>query len=258
MKKMSFTYGMACLLLFAACKKNDCDVPVPPGVNEKEYMLKKVVHGTRQYFFYFNKKKTLDSIGVDNVKEKAVYRVFRHNNRIDSVVYFSNGSRKWFINNIQYDSAGNIKYFEDYYWGLVEPTRITYQQGHIHTIHTYYPYPPNNNKDHILTYNQQSNITTWSSNMPRTDIRDVKQYTYDNKYNPLYFIDDLLVIWYIGSSIHPDLYLSKHNSTTKLYELDNSTVTYQNHYDSKQRLIKKVFTERFGTQPDSLTFHYVK
>lgn len=259
MKKINLLYVMIGLLLLAACKKNDCDIPIPPG-HEKEYMLKKVVYGTRQYFFYFNKKKILDSIGMEDVKEKAVYRIVRRNNRIDSVIYSNNGRIRWYHAGLEYDNAGNItRFLSDGVPGgpFPEPTVITYQQGHVHSITNYPQYPPTSTRYDTLIYNQQNNITRWASSMQRSSLWDVKWFTYDNRYNPLYFIDDLLVIFAWGG-IGREYFLSQHNSTSKFYELYNITVNYQNYYDNKQRLIKKVFTERFGQQPDSLTFHYMR
>ena len=48
------------------------------------------------------------------------------------------------------------------------------------------------------------------------------------------------------------------NSTSKFYQLFNETVNYENFYDSKGRLVKKRFAERFGQPVDSLTFEYFR
>jgi hypothetical protein len=257
MKKMNFTYVMIGLLLLAACKKNDCDIPVPPGI-EKEYMLKKVVHGTRQYLFYFNKKNVLDSIGVEDAKVREVYRIIRRNNRIDSVIYIRNGSPYWVSTDMEYNSDGNITRFRIHDRGPAPaPVVMTYNQGHLHSITRYDMYLSFLTSYDTVTYNQQNNIFRWSSVIPRSTFLDVKWYTYDNRLNPLYFIDDLLIVFARGG-ITPEFYLSQHNSTSIFYELYNITVNYHNYYDNKQRLIKKVFAGRFSQQPDSLTFHYVR
>lgn len=258
MKRSTCTYALLGLLLLAACKKWDHHGPLPPGINDKYYLLKKVIHGTRAYTFYFNKKKVLDSITMEDVKDKGVYRLFRRDNRLDSVVYLFNGSPRWYHYNLQYDSAGNLT---RYLTGEVppgpfpEPTVLTYHQGQLRSITTYPQYPPTSDRIDSVYYNAQKDITRWVTNMPRSVDLDVKRYTYDNKYNPLYFVDDLLVIL-SRSDIAREFFLSQHNSTTKYYELFNVNVTYQNTYDSRQRLTKKVFTERFAQQPDSLVFQY--
>lgn len=256
MKKKTFAYAILGLLFLAACKKFDWDGPIPPGANEKDYLLKKVIHGARTYTFYFNKKKTLDSIGVDDLKEKGVYKVFRRNNRLDSVVYLSNGSPRWYHNYLQYDSAGNLTGYltsEVPAGAFPEPTMLTYQQGQLRSITTF---PPMFfDRYDTLTWNQQHDITRWSTNMPRSIDLDVRLFTYDSRYNPLYFIDDLLVIL-SRSTISREFVLSQHNSTVVFHQLFNSTVNYQNTYDKKQRLTKKVFAGRFGSPVDSLLFQY--
>lgn len=258
MKRSTCIYLLLGILFLAACKKWDHHGPLPPGINDKYYLLKKVIHGTRAYTFYFNKKKVLDSITVEDVKDKGLYRLFRRDNRLDSVVYLSNGSPRWYHYNLQYDSAGNLT---RYLTGEVpagpfpEPTVLTYQQGQLRSITTYPQYPPFFDRIDSVYYNGQMDITRWVTNMPRSVDLDVKRYTYDTKYNPLYFVDDLLVIL-SRSDIDREFFLSQHNSTSVYYELFNVNVTYQNTYDSRQRLTKKVFTGRFAQQPDSLVFQY--
>jgi|GEM_PF-1196907 len=258
MKRSTCTYLLLGILFLAACKKWDHHGPLPPGINDKYYLLKKVIHGTRAYTFYFNKKKVLDSITVEDVKDKGLYRLFRRDNRLDSVAYLYNGSIRWYINNLQYDSAGNLtRYFTEQVplGPFPEPTTLTYQQGQLRSITTISQYPPISDRIDSVYYNGQKDITRWVTNMPRSVDLDVKRYTYDTKYNPLYFVDDLLVV-FSNSGIGRDFFLSQHNSTSKYYELYNINVTYQNTYDSRQRLTKKVFTERFAQQPDSLVFQY--
>jgi hypothetical protein len=260
MKRSTCTYVLLGLLLLAACKKWDPHGPLPPGINEKYYLLKKVIHGTRAYTFYFNKKKVLDSIVEEDVKDKIVYRIFRSNNRLDSVVHFRNG-RPWFRHYyIQYDSTGHLIYYlSDYIptgnMPMPTSTRLTYDQGELRSTTTIPPWPSATYRIDSMYYNGQKDIVRWVSNFPRTVDLDVKRYTYDNKYNPLYFIDDLWVIM-SESYIGPEFFLSQHNSTSKYSEYFNVNVTYQNSYDNRQRLTKKVFTERFAEQPDSLVFEY--
>ena len=259
MKKLNLTYGIICLLLVASCKKFD-GIPIPPGANEKEYTLKKLVHGTREYTFYYNKKRGLDSVGVTDVKDKAVYQIVRNNNRIDSVIFIRNGSTVWYNTNVQYDNAGNIIQFENIVVPGIpfpEPVIITYNQDKVHSITKINVFLSFLSAYDTVTYNQQNDITRWSTVLPRSTFLDVKNYTYDNKYNPLYFFEDLLVVF----SEEPflwEFFLSQHNSLTKYYQLYDITVNYQNTYDRKNRLIKKVFKERFDSPLDSLTFQYMK
>jgi hypothetical protein len=258
--KKNFTYGLACLLLIASCKKLE-DLPIPPGANEKEYTLKKLVHGTQEYTFYYNKKHALDSVGITDVKDKAVYRIVRRNNRIDSVIFKRNGSTLWYNTNVQYDSEGNITRFENHAippQPFPEPGIITYDQGKVHTITLINTYLSFQSKYDTVTYNQKNDIIRWASAIPRSTMVDVRDYTYDNKYNPLYFIDDLLIVFSEEQFLW-EFFLSQHNSLTQYFRLYNVTVNYQNTYDRKNRLIKKVFNQRFDANAlDSLTFQYMK
>jgi hypothetical protein len=134
---------------------------------------------------------------------------------------------------------------------------ITYDGGHVRSITSVNYYLSFLTVDDTLTYNQQHDITRWSTSMPRSIDRDVKYYTYDHRYNPLYFIDDLLIVFSENRFLW-DFFMSQHNSTSKYYQLFNETVNYENFYDNKGRLVKKRFAERFGQPVDSLTFEYMR
>jgi hypothetical protein len=260
MKKLTCTAVLLALLLLGACKKFDHNGPIPPGIDEKYYTLKKVIHGTRTYTFYFNKKKLLDSIGLEDLKVQGVYRIFRRNNRLDSVVYLSANSPRYYHYNLQYDSVGNLSHFftEDVPGGpFPEPTTLTWHQGLLRSTSTISQYPPISNRIDSVYYNEQKDVFRWVTNVPRSVSLDVKLYTYDNKYNPLYFIDDLLVVFY-RTGIPREFLLSQHNSTTVFHQLYNVNVAYQNFYDSRQRLTKKLFYGRFSEQADSLIFQYLR
>lgn len=259
--KKNFIYGLACLLLVASCKKMD-GIPIPPGANEKEFTLKKLVHGTKEYTFYYNKKRGLDSVGLTDVKDKAVYKVVRRsNNRIDSVIFIRNGSAVWYNTNVQYDNAGNIIQFE--YDGIPpgpfpEPVIITYNQDKVHSITKINNYLSYLSTYDTVTYNQHNDIVRWASAIPRSELVDVRDFTYDTKYNPLYFIEDLLIVFSEDQFLW-EFFLSQHNSLTQYFQLYNVTVNYKNTYDRKNRLIKKVFNQRFNANAlDSLTFQYMK
>jgi hypothetical protein len=258
--KKNFTYGLACLLLIASCKKFD-GIPIPPNANEKEYTLKKMVHGTREYTFYYNKKRGLDSVGLTDIKDRAVYKIVRRNERIDSVIFKRNGSTVWYNTNVQYNSKGNITQFSND--GIPpgpfpEPVIITYNQDKVHSITKINNYLSYLSTYDTVTYNQQNDIVRWASAIPRSELVDVRDFTYDNKYNPLYFIEDLLIVFSEDQFLW-EFFLSQHNSLTQYFQLYNVTVNYQNTYDRKNRLIKKVFNQRFNVNAlDSLTFQYMK
>jgi hypothetical protein len=256
MKKMSLICVCISLLVLDSCRKSD----FPPGINEKAYTLKKMVHGTREFYFYFDKKRLLDSVVVINVKDRNVYHVTRQNGRIESVLFINNGIPRWINTDVQYDSAGNMTRFNnrpDPTGFPEEPVIITYDQGHVRSITSVNFFLSFLTVDDTLTYNQQHDVTRWSTSMPRSIDRDVKYYTYDNRYNPLYFIDDLLIVFSEERFLW-DFFMSQHNSTSKFYELYNEMVNYENFYDNKGRLVKKRFAERFDQPLDSLTFEYLR
>ena len=256
MKKMIPIYVCTCLLLLDSCRKSD----FPPGINEKAYMLKKMAHGTNEFYFYFDKKRLLDSVVLINVKDRSKYHIMRQNGRIVSVLFLNNGNPVAENTDVEYDSAGNMTRF-NYRPAPTgfpeEPVIITYDQGHVRSITKVNYYLSFLTVDDTLTYNQQNDVTRWSTNMARSNDRDVKYYTYDNRYNPLYFIDDLLIVFSENRFLW-DFFMSQHNSTSKFYQLFNETVNYENFYDSKGRLVKKRFAERFGQPVDSLTFEYFR
>lgn len=65
-----------------------------------------------------------------------------------------------------------------------------------------------------------------------------KNYTYDNRLNPLYLIDDLLPV-FSEDYVLWEFFVSEHNSLTKYYGLYNVTINYENSYDNRERLVKE-------------------
>jgi hypothetical protein len=283
MKKMNFICFFVCLLLMVSCKKVRDHLPpgVPPkgGIDEKKYTLKKMTHGTREYLFYFNKKRLVDSIRVNDIFRSGVYRVIRRNDRIDSVRFVSVRSVPDFINyGYEFDKAGNITRFNQFHppLGPPEPIDITYLQGDVHTITSTQVVFPDLTTHDTLDY-VNKNLARWATNtrLPVVgDVLDRRFYTYDREhFNPLYFIDDLMAILSFADVVffEPgvpvllpverylwEYILSPNVSLTKFYDLYQEVITYENFYDSNGRLIKKKFTEHGQTQADSLTFEYLK
>jgi hypothetical protein len=142
--------------------------------------------------------------------------------------------------------------------GYKHRVKITYDRGHVHTVTHYDVQDPS-----LSTYDKfdyvKNDIARWSALVPPSPMQS-SIYTYDPKhYNPLYSLaDDLLVVFSGFRSRFPwEFFLgNEHVTTSKFYEQSKKLVKYENHYDRKDRLIKKVFTEPPYTTPDSLTFEY--
>jgi len=281
MKKMKLVYFSAFLLLLASCKKND-DV-IPSGVNkeinqnkkqEKESTLKSLRHYLNNspsdfrliiYNFHFNKKRQLDSIVMDPGDLGAQY-IFHSKNRIDSVVetlfYYPNGYRIAVRSGFEYDREGNFTRFN--ILGVPNAYRqrvkITYDQGHVHAVIQSDLQNPS-----LTTYDKfdyfKNDIVRWSAFLPPSPMQSAV-YTYDQKhYNPLYEVADDLLAIFSGhrTYLNWEFFLgSEHVTTSKYYEQSRKLFKYENYYDRKDRLIKKVFTEPQFTRPDSLIFEYVK
>jgi hypothetical protein len=138
-----------------------------------------------------------------------------------------------------------------------EPLMMTYENGHVHSVTTYNPYLSFLNHYDTLFYNQQNDVTRWSTVMPRSTFLDVKRFTYDDQLNPFYFINDLMAVFNRDYFLW-QFFLSQHNCTSKYYELFDVMVNYENTYDRKNRIVKTRFTERNLDQPDSLIFEYMR
>lgn len=273
---MNFIYLSGCMLLLAYCTKPYVDF-IPDARHdkgkEKEFTLKSM----RYYFtnttgefnliiynFHFNKKRQLDSILMDP-QVIGAHTIFRSKNRIDSVVETFFGSYQYRFrlvvrSGFEYDKHGNFTRFNT---ALVlgssrQRVDITYEKGHVHSVTHYNLSNPSLTTYDTFTY-FKNDIVRWSALLPGST-PDTRHYTYDrHHYNPLYFFADDLLAVFSGSRSEWEFFLgSEHVTTSKFYEQSQQLVKYENYYDRKGRLIKKVFIEPSFTKPDSLTFEYVK
>lgn len=276
MKKMNFICLCGCMLLLTYCTKPHTDFPWGGGHDDdrvKEFTLKSMwFHYTNSrgefdlfiFNFHFNKKGQLDSIVMDP-QIIGAQTVFHNKKRIDSVVQtafssYSSGLRFFVRSGFEYDKHGNYTGFNiaSTRGPLRQRVDLTYEKGHVHTITQRDLSNPSLTTYDTFTY-LKNDVIRWATVTPEAPL-DTRHYTYDrHRNNPLYpFADDLLAV-YSGSRFEWEFFLgSEHVSTSKYYEQSQQLVTYENFYDRKGRLIKKVWTEPAFTRPDSLVFNYVK
>jgi hypothetical protein len=275
MKKMKLVYFFACLLLLASCKKNDDELTITGGKKEikqekkqeKQFMLARIswyrsnVHEMTgidliSFNFRYNNKGQLDSMQFDPSVIGGI-GVHRRNGKLDTIFSTSPFTIPQNLKTgFEYDRHGNITRFTiiNQKGGPITPIGITYDQGHPHRITRFNTADPSMNIYNIFNYDGD-NIARWTtvSGSSRNDTK----YTYDRKHlNPVYFFDDLVPIFSfeLGWEFFQE---SENVSTSKFYVQSQQLVPFQNFYDRKGRLIKKVWKEPSVPLPDSLTFHYV-
>jgi hypothetical protein len=279
MKKMKLVYFFTCLLLLASCKKTGDFRPSGDDEKENTTTLKHGQPKEKQFMlasmwwhrsnvhemtgidliifnFRYNNKGQLDSMQFDPQVIGGI-GVHRRKGRIDTIFSTSPFTiPKTLKSGFEYDRHGNITRFTitNQNNGQITPIGITYDQGHPNRITQFNTADPSMNAYNIFTYNE-NNIARWTtvSGSSRNDIK----YTYDrNHLNPVYFIDDLVPIFSfeLGWEF---LQESENVSTSKFYVQSQQLVPFQNFYDRKGRLVKKVWKEPSMALPDSLTFNYV-
>jgi hypothetical protein len=188
----------------------------------KELKLKELIHNSRHYQFYYNKRGDVDSISVHEGTIHYVYSVVYDGWRIDSVSTLDLGELVSIHNDFEYDKKKRITAFKyryrtegvpaDYF----EPRIVTYDnKGRIASL---------NNS--TFTYDANNNIATGFG----------ASFTYDNYPNPLYFIDNLFAM-VVEEYFLWEFILSPHNMTSRIS--GGSEITYDNEYDSHHRLIRK-------------------
>ncbi|HEY4109556.1 hypothetical protein [Puia sp.] len=282
MKKLHFFCFFFCVLLLASCRKSGEFLPIGDSEeqnttttlkhgqpNEKQFMLSRMawyrsnVHEMTgidviTFNFSYSRKGQLDSmqfdpqviggIGVHRIKDKG---------KIDTIFSTSPFTIPQTLKSgFEYDRHGNISGFTrtNQRNGQITPVVITYDQGYPHRITRVNTTDPSLNDHDIFTYNE-NNIARWTmaSGSSRNDIK----YTYDRKhFNPVYFIDDLVPIF--SFELGWEFFLEAENvSASKFYVQTQQLVPFQNFFDRKGRLVKKVWTEPSMPLPDSLVFTYV-
>ena len=250
MKKNPSLLVIATLALFLSCNKLDhwWDF-VKDGKASKALRLDEMQHKGRIYEFFYHNDNMLDSIVAREVLSKYTYVIFRHGKRLDSVSLIQDGSTVSTNGNIQYDQKGRITGYTYFLHAFPAPPThysITYDnKGNIRTIAKSFL---GNSEVDTLIFNGDNNLVHWDRSF------DDLNYNYDNHLNPLYYIDNLFVM-FVEEQFFWEFVFSQHNSTRKTYESDNFQVNYQNTYDANGRLIKKWFVER-STPQDSLEFRY--
>jgi hypothetical protein len=247
---VSITTG---ILFLISCHKIDFRDFFHKG--KKEPFLKELMHGSRRYVFYYDRAGFIDSIRAIYPGSGYVYRVVHRGKKIDSVSLVQNGTLVSTNGDIEYDHKGRITGFT-YYLRIVPaaPARytITYEGGNIRTI-TERRSPSSANFD-TLTFNSQNNLVQWLQTISHTPVL-VTTFTYDEGLNPLYFIDNLFVMFTEEHFIW-EFVFSEHNSTGKTRT--TSTVDhweYINEYDRHGRLSKKLMLQ--GSRRDSLVYRYI-
>ena len=247
---------MAVAIAFAlvvACRKSDYPCDDFDNSQHKPF-LKEIVHGTRHYLFYYDPAGFVDSIRAVDVHTTYLYRIAHHGKRIDSVSLVQNGVVVSTNGNIQYDHKGKIIQYT-YTLNAVPGTppvlvTLTYEQGHIKTIAK----SGLMNSVDTLLFNGQHNLMKWTENYIHSPLA-VTTFTYDPGVNPLYYIDDLFVM-FTEESFFWEFIFSQHNSTSKERQQYGVEVTnYVNRYDPHGRLVKKLM--EVNSLRDSLEFRYI-
>ena len=235
---------VGCLLVFAiACNKLDNWWDHVHGGNAgKKLNLKELKHGNRVYRFFYDHAGFVDSIRATDPSNNYTYVVYHHGPRIDSASLIQGGSTVSTNGDIHYGPRGNITSFTYNLYAFPgfppQTVTLTYDaRGNIKTIGT-----------ETLHFNHDNDLVHWE----RSSLSAA--YTYDNKLNPLYFIDDLFVM-FVEERYIWEYAFSQHNSTNKTYDDGHLSFADENDYDAHQRLVKKKFTEG-GSLPDSLEFSY--
>ncbi|WP_143097827.1 hypothetical protein [Chitinophaga sp. CF118] len=260
MKKQTFIIAVACSILFLiACNKSDyLENPFQKEKNKQKPFLKEIIHATRNYSFHYDHMGYIDSISVIDLHLTYVYRVAHHGKRIDSVSLVEDAAIVSTNGNIKYDNMGRITQFTYYprYDPLVSVNVITLTydyNGQIKKI----AYSSNGSTHYdTLTFDNHSNLIRWAQP------QNLSTFTYATGLNPLYYIDDLYVMFTEEKSFWQYLF-SQHNSITKYLQdgVNYETTSYQNLYDGHHRLIKKtintVIAPGIIQQPDSLEFRYL-
>lgn len=240
------------LLLVASCKKTD----YPDDIfdhGKKEPFLQEMIHGTRHYLFYYDNKGFVDSIRAVDAHTTYLYRVVHHGKRIDSVSLIQNGAVVSTHGNIQYDNKGRIIQYTYFLRAFPEAPpaviSLTYEQGHIKTI-TQSGFIESSD---TLAFNPQHNLVRWVQKRLHAPFVETS-FTYDLGLNPLYYIDDLFVM-FTEETFFWEFIFSRHNSTRKEVQSTHTQVTdYVNQYDTYGRLLKKRMQENM--MRDSLEFRY--
>ncbi|WEK34940.1 MAG: hypothetical protein P0Y53_20825 [Candidatus Pseudobacter hemicellulosilyticus] len=261
MKKKFLLPGIACLLLLIVSCRKFCDIPgLIPGRNDKDFILKEMDYQGTTYRFYFNQQKQrLDSIGTLTGSVRGVFRLLRTGNRLDSV-YYTSDALTWVNKDITYDNAGNMTLFRHHPIRpgfATSPTILTHADGHLKSITYIDPLLSYWDDFDTLYYNGNNDVYRWVTRVPRSNWTDVRLFSFDNRHNPLYYVDDLIIVFSEMPQLR-ECFLSQHNSTAMDFPAREVHLDYQNTYDKKNRLVKKVFTQWGYSKPDTLVFRYLK
>jgi hypothetical protein len=218
----------------------------------RNLQLKEMTFGDRHYLFVYNRRGDVDSVIVSGDIE-YVYKVYYKGSHIDSVNLLTNGQITSTNTNFQYQ--GNLITSFDYfyragYYPFPHSFYFTYDnQKRIQTISDNSPAAPEE-----LTYDSGNNVIGWS----RPAGSYTATYTYSDKLNPLYYVDNLFAIFVEEHFIY-EYAFSQHVSITKTYSdisQTNVLVSYNNQYNSLGQLISKTFFENNGTGKNVYTFTY--
>lgn len=251
--------AIACLVpVFVCCNKetviredldsDKTDENLKTGMS-KEWVLKEMIHEDsynlpRHYVFYYNHRRSVDSIQVSG-NANYTYKVYYKGSKIDSVTLVQNGVIQSVNTNFQY--KGNTISYYDYYCricGQQTPNTYLFNYDHKKKIISI---EKDGNPYMQLTYDNYNNVIQWNSTSQST-------FTYDNQPNPLYYVNNLFAlfveepfIWYYA--------FSQHNSTSRSYA-GGTTIFYQNEYNTSGQLVTKSFNDPQENGQNTYSFLY--
>ncbi|NML38786.1 hypothetical protein HHL17_16380 [Chitinophaga sp. G-6-1-13] len=263
MKRKSFIPTVLCMLcctfLFNACKKYPPVVPdnnVPNGRLLKTWQLTSSEAPVNTYFFYYNKKNTVDSITITQGNEYVfTYHVQRKSNgQIDKVTATEDTNK---FSDFVYIIANNYKYNKD---GLV--THYDYN-GYDHFGNHHLLLIDISHELHKMTvrYNTIVHEFTFNDKLDVVHMKDNTHhpfdgtFNYDNGINPLFYVKEFYAIVVDLSPYYYEYMLPKHNASRKQYG-DGYAVDYIHMYDNKGRLIRSDFTDIRHSGTQSFKYSY--